>query len=76
MNVDKALADLGASINLISYKMFIKLGLRKPKPTRISIQLANRSVKYPRGIIEDVLVKVDKFIFPINFAVLDMDEDV
>ncbi|KAK5772407.1 hypothetical protein PVK06_048695 [Gossypium arboreum] len=42
----------------------------------MSIQLADRSVKYPRGIIEDVLVKVDKFIFPVDFVVLDMDEDV
>ncbi|KAK5784909.1 hypothetical protein PVK06_039450 [Gossypium arboreum] len=58
------------------YKMFKQLGLREPKPTRMSIQLANRSVKYPRDIIEDVLVKVDKIIFPIDFVVLDMDEDV
>ena len=53
--------------------MFKQLGLREPKPTRMSIQLADRSVTYPRGIIEDVLVKVDKFIFPIDFVVLDMD---
>ncbi|KAK5825089.1 hypothetical protein PVK06_019893 [Gossypium arboreum] len=76
LNVEKALVDLGASINLMPYKMFKELGLREPKPTRMSIQLANRSVKYPRGIIEDVLVKVDKFIFPVDFFVLDMDEDV
>ncbi|KAK5772422.1 hypothetical protein PVK06_048711 [Gossypium arboreum] len=76
LNVEKALADLGASINLMPYKMFKQLGLGEPKPTRISIKLADRSVKYPRGIIKDVLVKVDKFIFPIDFVVLDMDEDV
>ncbi|KAK5843439.1 hypothetical protein PVK06_005896 [Gossypium arboreum] len=58
------------------YKMFKQLGLGEPKPTRMSIQLADRSVKYPRGIIEDVLVKVDNFIFPVDFVVLDMDEDV
>ena len=45
------------------------------KQTTISLQLADRSIKYPRGIIEDVLVKVDKFIFPTNFVVLDMEED-
>ncbi|XP_073041944.1 uncharacterized protein [Primulina eburnea] len=45
------------------------------KPTTISLQLADRSIKYPRGVIEDVLVKVDKFIFPIDFIVLDMEED-
>ncbi|KAG8492789.1 hypothetical protein CXB51_010262 [Gossypium anomalum] len=76
LNVEKALADLGASINLMPYKMFKQLGLGEPKPTRISIQLADRSVKYPTGIIEDILVKVDKFIFPVDFVVLDMDEDV
>ncbi|KAK5775431.1 hypothetical protein PVK06_043323 [Gossypium arboreum] len=58
------------------YKMFKQLGLGEPKPTMMSIQLADRFVKYPRGIIEDVLVKIDKFIFPVDFVVLDMDEDV
>ncbi|KAK5838916.1 hypothetical protein PVK06_007663 [Gossypium arboreum] len=76
LNVEKALADLGANINLMPYKMFKQLGLGEPKPTRMSIQLVDRSVKYPRGIIEDVLVKVDKFILPVDFVVLDMDEDV
>nr|XP_023873469.1 uncharacterized protein LOC111986064 [Quercus suber] len=52
-----------------------KLGLGEAKPTTISLQLADRSIKYPRGVIENVLVKVDKFIFPIDFIVLDMDED-
>ncbi|XP_027342241.1 uncharacterized protein LOC113855018 [Abrus precatorius] len=73
--VDKALADLGASINLMPYSIFKKLGLGEPRPTRMSIQLADRSIKYPRGIIEDMLVKVDKFIFPVDFVILDMDED-
>ncbi|KAK5772503.1 hypothetical protein PVK06_048792 [Gossypium arboreum] len=76
LNVDKALADLRANINLMPYKIFKQLGLGEPKPTMMSIQLADRSIKYPRGIIEDVLVKVDKFIFPVDFVVLDMDEDV
>ncbi|KAK5817818.1 hypothetical protein PVK06_022746 [Gossypium arboreum] len=76
LNVEKALADLGASINLMPYKMFKQLGLGEPKPTRMSTQLADRSVKYPRGIIEDVLLKVDKFIFLVDFVVLNMDEDV
>lgn len=50
--------------------------MRDLKPTRMSLQLADRSVKYPRGIIEDVLVKVEKFIFLVDFVVLDMEEDV
>ena len=48
------------------YKLFKKLGLGEPKLTRMSIQLADSSIKYPRGIIEDVLIKVDKFIFSID----------
>ncbi|XP_075473934.1 uncharacterized protein LOC142504991 [Primulina tabacum] len=56
--------------------VFRKLGLGEPKPTRMSLQLADISVKYPRGVIEDVLVKVDKFIFPADFVVLDMEENM
>ncbi|XP_073153095.1 uncharacterized protein [Henckelia pumila] len=72
----KALCDLGVSINLMPFSVFKKLGMGEPKPTRVFLQLADRSIKYPRGIIEDVLVKVDKFIFPVDFVVLDMEEDL
>ncbi|KAI3826784.1 hypothetical protein L1987_00840 [Smallanthus sonchifolius] len=70
-----ALADLGASINLMPYSLFEKLGLGDPAPTRMSISLADRSVKYPRGIVENLLVKVDKFMFPADFVILDMEVD-
>ncbi|XP_019179696.1 PREDICTED: uncharacterized protein LOC109174911 [Ipomoea nil] len=73
---NKALADLGASINLIPYGLYKKLKLGVLKPTRICIQLADRSTKYPRGIVDDVLVRADKFIFPVDFIILDMDPDV
>ncbi|XP_062119260.1 uncharacterized protein LOC133833010 [Humulus lupulus] len=53
-----------------------RLGLGEAKPTTVTLQLTNRSVKHPRGVIEDVLVRVDKFIFPIDFIVLDMEEDM
>ncbi|XP_022889504.1 uncharacterized protein LOC111405046 [Olea europaea var. sylvestris] len=72
---EKALCDLGASINLMPLSVFKKLGLGEVKPTTVTLQLADRSLTYPRGIIEDVLVKVDKFIFPTDFVVLDMEED-
>ncbi|XP_075524514.1 uncharacterized protein LOC142556906 [Primulina tabacum] len=72
----KALCDLGASINLMPLSVFRKLGSGEPKPTRMSLKLADRYVKYPRGVIEDVLVNVDKLIFPADFVVLDMEEDV
>ncbi|XP_076932886.1 uncharacterized protein LOC143598588 [Bidens hawaiensis] len=73
--VRHALADLGASINLMTYSVFSKLGLSEPRPTRMSIQLADRSVKYPRGVVENMLVRIDKFIFPVDFVILDMFED-
>src|SRR5262249_32175905 len=63
------------SINVMPYSMFKKLGLGEPKPTKMSITLANKSVRHPRGIIENILVKVDKFLFPVDFVVLDMQED-
>ena len=72
---EKALCDLGASINLMSLSIFKKLGLGEANPTTITLQLENRSLTHPRGTIKDVLVKVDKFSFLANFIVLDMEED-
>ena len=72
---ERALCDLGASINLMPLSIFKSLGLGEARPTTITLQLADRSLKHPRGIIEDVLVKVNKFIFPADFIVLDMEED-
>ncbi|XP_027356796.1 uncharacterized protein LOC113866107 [Abrus precatorius] len=54
---DKALCDLGASINLMSFFVFKRLGMQEPKPSSISLQLVDRSITYPRGIVEDVLVR-------------------
>ena len=59
--MDKALLDLGASVNLLPYSVYKQLGLWELKPTTITLSLADRSVKIPKGIVEDVLVKVDKF---------------
>jgi hypothetical protein len=71
--IERALLDLGASVNLLPYSVYLQLGLGELKPTSMTIQLADRSVKRPRGIIEDVLVKVDKFYFPMDFVVLDTE---
>ena len=71
----RALCDLGASINLMPLSIFRCLGLGEARPTTVTLQLADRSLKHPRGVIEDVLVKVDKFIFPADIIVLDMEED-
>ena len=69
--IDKALLDLGASVNLLPYSVYKQLGLGELKPTNIILSLADRSVKIPKGIVEDVLVKVDKFYYPVDFVVLD-----
>ncbi|XP_022868807.1 uncharacterized protein LOC111388359 [Olea europaea var. sylvestris] len=72
---DRALCDLGASINLMPLSVFKKLGLGEVKPTTLTLQLADRSITYPKGMIEDVLVKVDKFILPMDSVMLDMEEN-
>ncbi|XP_019183956.1 PREDICTED: uncharacterized protein LOC109178859 [Ipomoea nil] len=73
--VDKCLCDLGASINLMPLTLFNKLEIAEMKPTTISLQLADRSIKYPHGVVEDILVKVGKFYFPGDFLILDMGSD-
>ncbi|KAL5565886.1 hypothetical protein UlMin_029050 [Ulmus minor] len=67
----QALLDLGASVNLIPYSVYLQLGLGEIKPTTVVLQLADRSVRKPRGIVEDVLVQIDKFYYPVDFLVLD-----
>ena len=71
--VEKTLLDLGASVNLLPYFVYKQLGLGELKPTSITLSLVDRSVKIPRGIIEDLLVQVDNFYYPIDFVVLDTD---
>ena len=71
--IDKSLLDLGASVNLLPYSVYKQLGLGELKPTNITLSLADGSVKIPKGIIEDVLVKVDKFYYPRDFVVLDTE---
>ncbi|XP_061368564.1 uncharacterized protein LOC133311525 [Gastrolobium bilobum] len=75
INVGKALCDLGASINLMPLSICKALGIHELKPTKVSLQLADRSTRRPDGVIEDILVKIDKFIFPADFVILDMKED-
>ena len=70
--VEKALLDLGASVNPLPYSMYKQLGLGELKPTSITLSLADRSIKIPKGIMEDVLIQVDKFYYPVDFVVLDI----
>ena len=67
--------DFGASINLIPLSVVKKLSLRKLTPTTMTLQMADRSMAQLEGILEDVLIKVGKFIFPMDFVVIDIKED-
>ena len=71
----KALCDSGASINLMTLSVVQRLSLGELTPTTITLQMADRSMAQPEGVLEDVLVKVGKFIFPVDFVVMKMEED-
>ena len=71
--IDKALLDLGASVNLLPYSVYKQLGLGELKPTNITLSFADRPVKIPKGIVKDVLVKIDKFYYLVDFVVLDIE---
>ncbi|XP_010268950.1 PREDICTED: uncharacterized protein LOC104605763 [Nelumbo nucifera] len=73
--IEKAMLDLGASINVMPYSIYASVKLGPLNKTGIVIQLADRSNAYPKGVVEDVLVKVNDLFFPAHFYVLDMDND-
>ena len=73
ISVEKALLDLGASVNLLPYSMYKQLGLGELKPTSITLSLADKSIKIPKGTIEDVLIQVDRFYYLVDFVVLDTE---
>nr|GEX97177.1 reverse transcriptase domain-containing protein [Tanacetum cinerariifolium] len=75
MDVCHALADLGASINLRPLSIWKKLSLPELTPTRMNLELADRSITRPKGVAEDVFVKVGKFHFPTDFVVVDFEAD-
>ncbi|XP_061351131.1 uncharacterized protein LOC133296203 [Gastrolobium bilobum] len=70
-----AITQKSASINIIPLSMMKKLGITEVKPINMILQLADCSTKQAYGVIEDILVKVDKFIFPMDFVILDIEED-
>ncbi|XP_070034773.1 uncharacterized protein [Nicotiana tomentosiformis] len=74
-NSTKALCDLGVSINLMPYLVFKTLGIGKPRPISMRLQMADRTMKRPLGVIEDALVRVDKFILPEDIVILDCEVD-
>ena len=71
----KALCDSGASINLMPLLVVQSLSLGELTPTTIILQMADRSMAQPKGVLENVLVKVGIFIFPVYFVVMKMEED-
>ena len=70
-NFGEALLDLGSSVNLLPYHIYQTLGIGELEPTTCTLQLADRSVVIPRGTVEDVLVQVHNFVYPVDFIVLD-----
>nr|GEY99491.1 reverse transcriptase domain-containing protein [Tanacetum cinerariifolium] len=75
MDVCHALADLGASINLMPLSIWKNISLPELTPTHMTLELANRSITRPKGAAEDVFVKVGKFHFPTDFVVVDFEAD-
>ncbi|XP_049381268.1 uncharacterized protein LOC125845782 [Solanum stenotomum] len=71
----KALCDLGPSINLLPNAIYKQLGLGEPKGSTMELLMDDRSIKHPVGILYDILVKVDRFIFPVDFVILDCEID-
>ncbi|XP_070013018.1 uncharacterized protein [Nicotiana sylvestris] len=69
----KALCDLGESINLMPYSVFKTMGMGKPRPTSMRLKMDDRTMKRPLGIIDDVLVRVDKCILSADFVILDCE---
>ncbi|GJW61756.1 ribonuclease H-like domain-containing protein [Tanacetum coccineum] len=72
---DKALVDLGASMSVMPFSTYTNLGLGILSHTRLTIELVDRTIKQPRGIAENMLVRIGKFIFPIEFIILDIPEN-
>ena len=71
--MEKALLDLGASVNLLPYSMYKQLELGELKPTSITLSLVDRSIKILNGTVEEILIQVDKFYYPVHFIVLDIE---
>nr|GEW46157.1 hypothetical protein [Tanacetum cinerariifolium] len=76
MCFNKALANLGASVSVMSYSTYTTLGLGDLIPTKLIVELVDRIVKQPKGIAKNVLVGIYKFTFPVDFIILDIPEDL
>ncbi|XP_043811081.1 uncharacterized protein LOC122723329 [Manihot esculenta] len=75
LEIKKAMCDLGASINVMPLSVYLSLDAGPLKQTGITLQLVDRSIVYPKGVLEDVLIQVEKLIFLADLFVLDMEDD-
>ena len=75
VSVGKTLIDLGASINMMPLSVCRRIGNLEIAPTRMTLQLADRSITRPYNVVEDVLVKVRQFTFLVDFVIMDIEED-
>ncbi|GKD48514.1 gag-pol polyprotein, partial [Tanacetum coccineum] len=73
---DCPLKEEGASVSVMPLSTYLNLGLGELAHTKLTVELADRTVKYPKGIVESVIVGIGKFVFPVDFIILDMPEDV
>ena len=71
--IHRALLDLGVSVNFLPYSVYKRLRLGELKPTRTILQLVDHSTRAPKGIVEDVLIKVGEFIYSMDFVVLETE---
>ncbi|XP_076912441.1 uncharacterized protein LOC143570755 [Bidens hawaiensis] len=74
LSIPRAMLDLGASINVLPYSIFKTLNIGPLKRTGVVIQLAEKSMVHPKGVLEDMLVQVNELVFPADFYVLDMED--
>ena len=74
-DMGKALCDYAASINLMPLSIAKRLSLGELTPTSMTLQMADKTLAHLEGILEDVLIKVGKFVFPVDFVVINIDED-
>ena len=75
VDMGKALCDSRASINLMPLSVAKRLILGELTPTTMTLQMTDRTLAHPEGILEDVLIKVGKFLFPVDFVVINIEED-
>jgi len=73
--IEKAMCDLGSSVNLLPLSLLKRIGIGDLKPTKMTLQLADRSIIFPAGILKDIPIKVGKIYIPADFVVVDIKKD-